>query len=88
MDLQSLIENWIWEIPGHNALISPLPTETCAHWLWLMIRIAEKLGFMKVRAVTVCAKAGISRKVGTNNHVFLAISNKTASKTKILDSSR
>jgi Holliday junction resolvase len=53
-----------------------------------MIRIAEKLGFMKVRAVTVCAKAGISRKVGTNNHVFLAISNKTASKTKILDSSR
>jgi len=29
-----------------------------------MIRIAEKLGFIKVRAVTVCAKVGIGRKVG------------------------
>jgi hypothetical protein len=29
-----------------------------------MIRIAEKLGFMKVRAVIVCAKVGIGRKVG------------------------
>jgi hypothetical protein len=26
-----------------------------------MIRIAEKLGFMKVRAVRVCAKADIGR---------------------------
>ena len=30
-----------------------------------MIRIAEKLGFMKVRAVMVHAKVDISRKVGT-----------------------
>jgi hypothetical protein len=29
-----------------------------------MIRIAEKLGFIRVRAVAVCAKVGISRKVG------------------------
>jgi hypothetical protein len=29
-----------------------------------MIRIAEKHGFVKVRAVMVYAKAGISRKVG------------------------
>jgi len=29
-----------------------------------MIRIAEKLEFMKVRAVTVCAKVGIGRKAG------------------------
>jgi len=29
-----------------------------------MIRIAEKLLFMKVRVVMVCAKAGIGRKVG------------------------
>jgi len=27
-----------------------------------MIRIAEQLEFMKVRAVTVCAKVGIGRK--------------------------
>jgi hypothetical protein len=33
--------------------------EACAHWVWLMIRIAEKLGFMKVRALAVCAKTGI-----------------------------
>ena len=29
-----------------------------------MIRIAEKLGFIKVWAVTVCAKSGIGRKMG------------------------
>jgi len=29
-----------------------------------MITIAEKVGFMKVQAVTVCAKVDISRKVG------------------------
>ncbi len=28
-----------------------------------MIRIAEKLGFMKVRAAMVCARVGIGRKV-------------------------
>jgi hypothetical protein len=29
-----------------------------------MPRIAEKVEFMKVRAVTVCTKAGIGRKAG------------------------
>jgi len=29
-----------------------------------MAKIAEKLEFMKVRAVTVCAKVGIGRKAG------------------------
>ncbi len=29
-----------------------------------MIRIAGKLGFIRVRAVAVCAKVGIRRKVG------------------------
>jgi hypothetical protein len=29
-----------------------------------MPRIAEKLGFMKVRVVKVCEKAGIGRKAG------------------------
>jgi hypothetical protein len=29
-----------------------------------MPRIAEKLEFMKVRGITVCAKAGIGRKAG------------------------
>jgi hypothetical protein len=29
-----------------------------------MIRIAEKLGFMKVRVVKVCAKSGVGRKTG------------------------
>jgi hypothetical protein len=29
-----------------------------------LMRIAEKLGFMKVRTVEVCAKAGIGRKMG------------------------
>jgi hypothetical protein len=29
-----------------------------------MIRIAEKLVFMKLRAVTVCAKSGVVRKTG------------------------
>jgi len=29
-----------------------------------MLRIAEKLEFMKVRAITVCSKVGIGRKAG------------------------
>jgi hypothetical protein len=29
-----------------------------------MIRIAKKLGFIRARAVAVCAKAGIGRKGG------------------------
>jgi hypothetical protein len=53
-----------------------------------MIRIAEKLGLIKVRTVTVCAKVGIGRKAGHKSYVFLPIFNKAASKTKIFDSSR
>ncbi len=37
-----------------------------------MPKIAEKLGFMKVRAVTVCAKAGIGRKAGHKKTCFHA----------------
>jgi hypothetical protein len=36
-----------------------------------MPRIAEKLGFMKVRTVMVCAKAGIGRKTGLKNWPFV-----------------
>jgi len=35
-----------------------------------MIRIAEKLGFMKVQAVKVCAKAWIGRKAEHKNSGF------------------
>ena len=38
--------------------------EACAHWVWLMIKTAEKLGSMNVRAVLVCAKTGIGRRTG------------------------
>ena len=38
-----------------------------------MIRIVEKVVFMKVRAVMVCAKVGIRRKVGHKINVFPAI---------------
>jgi len=44
---------------------SNVVTPICGHWIWLMIRIAEKVGFMKIRTVAVCAKVDISRKVGT-----------------------
>jgi hypothetical protein len=37
-----------------------------------MIRIAEKLGFMKVRAVAVCAKVDIGRKAGHKKACFHA----------------
>ncbi len=37
-----------------------------------MIKIAEKLGFMKVRAVMVYAKAGIGRKLGHKKPCFSA----------------
>jgi hypothetical protein len=53
-----------------------------------MIIIAEKLGFIRARAVAVCVKAGIGRRWGTRSPVFLPISNKTAPKTKILDRPR
>ena len=42
-------------------------------WVWIMFEIGEKPGFMKVRAVTVCAKAGIGRKAGHKNRAFMQI---------------
>ena len=49
-----------------------------------MVRIAKKLGFIKVRAVMVCAKVGIGRKEGQKN-VFLCIFfSKTVSEKKFL----
>jgi len=53
-----------------------------------MQRIAEKLEFIKGRAVKVCAKAGIGRKAGYKKSVFVQIFNKTVSEKKILDYSR
>ena len=44
-----------------------------------MPRIAEKLEFMNVRAVTVCAKARIGRKVRHKKRVFMQIFSKIAS---------
>ncbi len=44
-----------------------------------MPRIAEKLEFMKGRAVKVYAKAGIGRKAGHKKSVFVQIFNKTVS---------
>ncbi|MGB2807564.1 MAG: hypothetical protein WBC22_07480 [Sedimentisphaerales bacterium] len=43
----------------------------------MMFEIAEKPGFMKVRAVTVCAKAGIGRRAGYEKCVFMQIFGKT-----------
>ena len=53
-----------------------------------MIRIAEKLGIMKVRAVTVCTKAGMERSLGHKKYVFIRIFRKTASEKKFLVSPR
>ncbi len=53
-----------------------------------MPRIAEKLEFMKVRAVTVCVRAGIGRKVGYEKRVFMHIFSKTASEKNFLGRSR
>ena len=36
--------------------------EACSTWVWLMIRIAEQLGFMKERSLTVCTRAEIGRR--------------------------
>ena len=36
-----------------------------------MPRIAEKLGFMKVRAVAVCAKSGVGRKTDLKSWPFV-----------------
>jgi hypothetical protein len=49
-----------------------------------MLRIAEKVEFMKGRAVKVCAKAGIGRKVGHEKRVFLQIFKKLSQNRKIL----
>jgi len=43
---------------------------------------------MKGRAVKVCAKAGIERKVRHKNQVIVQIFNKVALKVESLDSSR
>jgi len=47
-----------------------------------MCEVAEKLEFMRERAVKVCAKAGIRRNVGHKKRVFVQIFK------KILDCSR
>jgi hypothetical protein len=44
--------------------------ETCAHWIWLMCEVAEKLEFMMMRAVKVCPKAGVGRRPGHKNPCF------------------
>jgi hypothetical protein len=49
-----------------------------------MQKIAENLGFRKVGVVTVCAKAGIGRKAGHKNRVFMQISSKTALEKRFL----
>jgi hypothetical protein len=51
-----------------------------------MFEIAEKLEFMKVRVVKVCAKAGIGRSPGHKKNVFMQIFNKTVPEKKFLDS--
>jgi len=53
-----------------------------------MPRIAEKLEFMKGRAVKVCAKSRIERKVGHKRGVFVQIFKRNVSKSEILDYSR
>ena len=54
----------------------------------LLQRIAEKLESMKGRAVKVCAKAEIGRKVGHKKRIFVQMFNKAALKEKVLDGSR
>ena len=53
-----------------------------------MIRNAEKLGIMKVRAVTVCAKVGLGRKSGHKKYVFTHIFRKTASEKNFFEQSK
>ncbi len=53
---------------GFKKVVSGNPStcssiKTCVHRVWLMKRVAEKLGFMKVLAIEICAKVGIGRKV-------------------------
>jgi len=47
-----------------------------------MLKIAEKLKFTKVKAVKVCAQAGIGRKPGHNNLCFCGIFQKNGQKIK------
>ena len=54
----------------------------------VMVRIAEKLEFMKGRAVKVCVKARIGRKVEHKKRVFVQIFKNIGSKSKIIDCSR
>jgi hypothetical protein len=49
-----------------------------------MIRIAEELGFMKVRAVMVCAKVGLRRKTGHRKICLHAHFRRTASEKTFL----
>lgn len=49
-----------------------------------MIRIDEKYGIMKMRAVKVCAKVGLGREARHKKYVFVQIFNKVGS----LNSSR
>jgi hypothetical protein len=53
-----------------------------------MPRVAEKLEFMTRRAVKVCTKAGIGRKVGHEKRGFVQIFNKAVWEKTILDFSR
>ena len=53
-----------------------------------MIRIAEQLGFMKERVLTVCTKAEIGRKVRRIESCSRTIFSKVALKVKSLDNSR
>ena len=54
----------------------------------MIARIEGKLEFMKGRAVKVCTKARIGRKVGYKKRVFVQIFKKIVSKSEILDCSR
>jgi len=49
-----------------------------------MAKIAEKLEFMKVRAVMVCAKVGIGRKVRHKKRVFVQIFKKMSRSRRFL----
>ncbi len=46
--------------------------ETDTDWIWLLIKIVEKLEFMKVRAVMICSKTGIGKKVEHRKTCFHA----------------
>jgi len=60
----------------------------CETTRWGDQRIAEKLEFTKERAVKVCAKARIGRKMGYKKRVFVQIFKKVALKVESLDGPR